>query len=139
MAKLKTILLVDDDHSTNFYHRLVLHEAGVAERIDVCVNGEAAIEYLTEALKEGAPLPEIIFLDINMPVMDGWEFLKEYDQLPDTVKNNVNIVILTTSINPDDREFAMQQPHVKEFRNKPLSAEMVEELKGILGLTGNTK
>lgn len=137
MAKLKTILLVDDDHSTNFYHRLVLHEAGVAERIDVCVNGEAAIEYLTEALKEGAPLPEIIFLDINMPVMDGWEFLKAFDQLPDKIKDKVNIVILTTSINPDDREYAMQQPHVKEFKNKPISAEMVEELKGVLGIKGS--
>jgi CheY-like chemotaxis protein len=132
MEKLKTVLLVDDDHSTNFFHRLVLHNANIAEQIEVSINGEQALEYLQEALIEGNPLPEFIFLDINMPVMDGWEFLRAFDRLDNTVKRHCNIVILTTSINPDDREFALKQPNVKDFRNKPLTVEMLEELKAAL-------
>lgn len=129
MEKLKSILLVDDDHSTNFYHRLVLRDADLAEQIEVCVNGQLALDYLNETLVSKGPLPEFIFLDINMPVMDGWEFLKAYDQLDDAIKKHCNIVMLTTSINPDDREEGLRQPNVKDFRNKPLTAEMVQELK----------
>ena len=132
MEKLKSILLVDDDHSTNFYHRLVLRDAGLAEQIDVCVNGQLALEYLNETLANNGILPEFIFLDINMPVMDGWEFLKAYDSLDNTIKEHCNIIMLTTSINPDDREDGLSQLNVKDFRNKPLTAEMVEELKANL-------
>ena len=128
MEKLKGILLVDDDHSTNFYHRLVLRDAKLAEQIDVCVNGQLALDYLNEALANNELLPEFIFLDINMPVMDGWDFLKAYDLLDDAIKKHCNIVMLTTSINPDDKEEGLRQPNVKDFRNKPLTADMVVEL-----------
>jgi len=84
--KLSCVLLVDDDEPTNFLNRIILEEAGCAERIEVAQSGQAALSYLQKAGEHGPggvvyPNPSLIFLDINMPAMDGWEFLSRYKTL----------------------------------------------------------
>jgi CheY-like chemotaxis protein len=128
--KLNCILLIDDDEPTNFLNQMVLEEMGITKHIRVAQNGEEALAYLqkTSIRNEDFPLPDLIFLDINMPAMNGWEFLQHYSRLPQNQKAHVVIVMLTTSLNPDDRAKAHQISEVTGFETKPLTANKVREL-----------
>jgi len=127
MKKLQCILLVDDDHSTNFLHRKILQRAGITENVVVALNGKEAIDYLSGSYDNGGAeclQPELILLDINMPLMDGWEFLNAYKSLKDQ-QDKIIIVMLTTSLNPDDKIRATTIPEISGFQTKPLSIEML--------------
>lgn len=127
MKKLNCILLVDDDEGTNFLHKMVLQDADVAENILTALNGEQALEIINNVGNK-YPQPELIFLDINMPKMNGWEFLQEYQKLDVSKKNELIIVMLTVSLNPDDEKKASIIPEISGFRNKPLTLEMIERI-----------
>jgi CheY-like chemotaxis protein len=120
--KLNCILLVDDDEPTNFLNRMTLEQAGCAEYIQVVQSGQAALDFLDRFH------PDLIFLDINMPAMDGWEFLERYRQLPPDQKTSIVMIMLTTSLNPDDEAKARAIPEVSGFENKPLKADRLREL-----------
>lgn len=133
-TKLNCVLLIDDDETNNFLNKLVIRESGVAERVEIALNGKEAIEFLTKKGKypdsnlEVYPQPALIFLDINMPVMDGWDFLEEYQKLPEDQKGQIVIVMLTTSFNPDDKVKAEQITEISDFKNKPLTIEVVKDV-----------
>lgn len=126
--KLKTILLIDDDEATNYIHKMVLKQLDCAESILIRSNGIDALEYLASYVDGDYPKPDLIFLDINMPAMDGWEFLDEYDKLDKNQQANTVIVMLTTSLNPDDRKMANTIPNISGFVSKPLTAEKMTEV-----------
>ena len=127
---LNFILLVDDDEATNFLNQRVIRKAEIDAEVQVAHNGKEALEYLTNTgkFKSHAPLPAagLIFLDINMPGMNGWEFLNEYKKLPEEQTRKIKILMLTTSINPDEEKKAVDIPEVKGFIHKPLTAEKLE-------------
>lgn len=128
MKKLDCILLIDDDIPTNFYNRKVIEKTGYAKHIEVCNSAEDGLEFLKSKFKDGLPpQPELIFLDINMPVMDGWEFLDAYEALPFDQKGKVVVVMLTTSVNPEDREQAKRR-NINGFANKPLTEDVLYDL-----------
>ena len=120
-VKLNCILLIDDDEPTNFLNRLTLEQAGCVRDIRVAQSGQEALDYLRSCGKEIAPRPDLIFLDINMPAMDGWEFLERYRSLPAECKADIVLIMLTTSLNPDDEIRTRTIPEVSGFENKPLS------------------
>lgn len=131
--KLNRVLLIDDDEATNFLNRHVIEEAGVATEIKTVLNGKEAIEFLTNTGPykihgDNFPQPMLILLDINMPVMDGWEFLEAYQKLPEHLKCHTIVVMVTTSFNPDDRKRAERIAELADYRNKPLTSELLEEL-----------
>lgn len=131
--KINCVLLIDDDEPTNFLSQMIIEEAGCAEDIQVANSGEQALRYLTsqdDLSKEGKshPRPDLIFLDINMPAMNGWEFLQKYNALGDEQKGNIVIIMLTTSLNPDDRIKSQDIPHVAGFENKPLTEEKLDSI-----------
>ncbi len=128
MKKLKNILLVDDDHATNFINKKVITNYGCTENITVFTNAEDAIAYLIRNAKEGNSQPDLIFLDINMPAMNGWEFLEEYKGLTDKEKAKIVVVMLTTSLNPDDYERAQANDEIDDFKNKPLTPQTLAEI-----------
>ncbi|WP_207534191.1 response regulator [Desertivirga arenae] len=135
MSKFKNldcILLVDDDLATNFLHRKVVQNTGIKAHIETANSGQAALDFLCQLNKYQntgeTPRPGIIFLDINMPGMNGWEFLDEYDKLNEAQKAKVIVVMLTTSLNPDDHKRALDNKNVTTFLNKPLRKEALMEL-----------
>jgi|SRR6185312_10398133 len=123
--KLNCILLVDDNNADNVFHQIILRKMDIVNRIDIVLNGLEALTYLK---KENQTPPELIFLDINMPRMNGWEFLEEYKYLPIHQKARVTILILTTSANPDDIKKANEIEQVTGIETKPLSEEMVTKI-----------
>ena len=76
----------------------------------------------------GNDYPELILLDINMPAINGWEFIEEYEEIIEELNLNTTIVMLTTSINPDDKIKALSYDSVKKFENKPLTVEKLKEI-----------
>lgn len=123
--KLGCILLVDDDPDDNEYHEIILNKLQISEKIDIAVNGVEAIRYLKS---EGRTPPELIFLDINMPKMNGWEFLTEYKDLDIKQKAKVVIMILSTSTNPEYIRKANEIKEVTGYESKPLDKEMIEKI-----------
>jgi len=127
--RLSCILLIDDDEPTNFLNRATLEEIGCADRIQVAQSGQEALDYLARTGEDASfPLPNLIFLDINMPAMDGWEFLARYDELEQTQRAEVVVVMLTTSLNPEDEVRACSMPSISGFRCKPLNRDMFDSL-----------
>lgn len=123
--KLDCILLVDDDPDDNFYHQLIINEMDIVHSIEIAKNGIEALAYLK---KEDQNPPDIIFLDLNMPKMNGWEFLEQYKDLDKSQKPKVLIIILTTSANPEHMEKAKEIQDVTGFETKPLTKEMLSDI-----------
>ncbi|MEP2773008.1 MAG: response regulator [Fulvivirga sp.] len=128
MKKLNCILLVDDDDDCNFFHMRLFNKMGITERTEVTVDGKEAIDFLKSVENGSHPQPAIIFLDINMPVMDGWEFLEAYGKLNEGQKAQIVLIMLTTSLNPDDKERALNNPYINDFHNKYLSKEDINKI-----------
>lgn len=125
---LNCVLLVDDDSATNFINEIVIRETGLVRQIVKASTGMQALEFLKIKINSKHPQPEIILLDINMPAMDGWEFMEAYRVLEEEQKAKIIVVMLTTSLNPDDEERARNIKEINDFRNKPLTAEIFIEL-----------
>lgn len=127
---LNCILLVDDDFDDNFVHRRIIRKLNVSEHIAITNDGEEALAYLRAAYdnQPGYYRPEIILLDINMPKMDGWEFLEAYAQLEKDLHADHVIAMLTTSLNPDDHHRAMTNPNVRSYQTKPLTETKIRSM-----------
>lgn len=122
------ILLVDDDEINNFISIKLIKKALANAEISACLNGKIAIDELTELQKtDPDKLPDFILLDINMPIMNGWEFLDEYKRL-NIDSNKTQIFIISSSVFSNDISKARSYPLVKNFISKPLSVEKIREM-----------
>ena len=131
--KLNCIMVIDDDEPTNFINEMVIEEANCTCHLEIIDSGIKALNYLQKAStcedkKNSIFLPDLIFLDINMPCMNGWEFLDEYRKLNSRCILKPIIIILTTSLCPDDKQRAEDILEVAGFENKPLTEEMVNRV-----------
>ena len=127
----KCILLVDDDEPTNILHQLIWEETGVVEEIRLAYSGREALEYL-KCCRENQDsfyiLPDIILLDVNMPLMNGFEFLRTFRQLPGFPQEQIKVVILTTSLLLKEYQQEYKDLRVNCYCNKPLTSELAMEI-----------
>lgn len=121
-------LLIDDDKNFNFLQARLLQKSGRFSQIDIALSGRRGIELLEERARGGLPMPDAIFLDINMPGMTGWDFLAELRGRTCLDLSHTRIFILTSSINPDDFRKAEATKEVDELIEKLLTREKVEAL-----------
>ena len=131
--KLNCVLFIDDDEPTNFLNQMIIEDMDCAGHVQVSTSGEQALRYLNnnKEFTDGSnayPSPDLIFLDVNMPAMNGWEFLNEYNKLEEGQKGNIVVIMLTTSLNPDDKLKAKDTPHISGFENKPLTEKKLDDL-----------
>lgn len=131
-SKLNCVLVIDDDEPTNYFNQLLLEKSGCAAHIKVAQSGQEALDYLTHSQEftgeERFPCPDLILLDINMPAMDGWEFLEKYKKMEKEHKGRIIVVMLTTSLLVEDIAKARSTPEISGFEHKPLTVENLNRI-----------
>jgi len=126
---ISNVFLIDDDPIVNLIGKQTLRKAEFAETVNVYQQAQKALDEIKQIMKTDlSKIPDVIFLDINMPVMNGWEFLDEFKKLPDAVKEKCKIFMLTSSIDPNDIKKSKTYDVVKNFITKPLTKEKLEML-----------
>ncbi len=132
---INCILLVDDDPTTNFLNEELITDLKICTHIKVAWNGQEALDYINykgkykNADKTTHPRPNLIFLDINMPLMGGYEFLEHYSKLPEERKAEIVIVFLTTSNAHEDKFQSKGNEFIYDFIEKPLRKDTLLKLK----------
>ncbi len=132
---LLQILIIDDDEINNFIASRLIDKIPIKTSINTCLNGLEGLNYVKSNLEIPENLPDIIFLDINMPIMNGWEFLEEFEEIKHLINKDVCINMLSSSVYNDDITKAETYTTVNKFISKPLTVEKIQELYTSLKIT----
>lgn len=124
-SKIK-LLVIDDDDINIFIIKKIVEKTGYNVEMISKTNGQIAIDYLAGVVSSAEQLPQLILIDINMPVLNGWEFLEAYEKLG--IAQSVDMYMLSSSVYENDIEKAKTYSTVKGFISKPLSIERLTEL-----------
>jgi len=126
---LDIVMLVDDNDTDNFISKRIIEITKFAKSVEVKSSGKSALDYLKEHENTPSKLPSLIFLDINMPIVDGFVFLYEFEKFNDNVKDKCKVIILSSSDNKRDIDKIVNNNHVIKFITKPLTEVALEEVK----------
>jgi len=138
MIPVNKLMIVDDDELSNYITGKIVEHSGLAEKADSFYSAKAALKYLksNSSMLQG-DYPDLIFLDLNLYDMKGWDFLSEYIKLKDSYRRKITLFLLTNSIAEKDREQAKHFPCIKGYLQKPLTMGMIQEIE--LYLTKNNE
>lgn len=123
------VLLVDDNDTDNFISKRIIEITRFAKRVEVKSSGKGALDYLREHQNNPEQIPSIIFLDINMPIVDGFVFLYEFEKFNELVRNKSKVIILSSSDNKRDIDKIVNNNHVIKFITKPLTEVALDEIR----------
>jgi CheY-like chemotaxis protein len=124
------IFLVDDDHIYQFTAKKTLESMGLSGQVSTFSNGEAAIDFIRSHISDPAALPDIIFLDINMPVMDGWQFIEEYQKLQPAKK--IALYMVSSSVDESDMQRSKDYKVIDDYIIKPVGRSRFEQLLSLM-------
>ncbi|ASV32061.1 response regulator [Maribacter cobaltidurans] len=128
---LNSILLIDDDESSNFLHSIFINKLGLDIEINSALNGQEGLDFILDKGLKKLSLPCMVMLDLRMPVKDGWEFIKMYEeQVPNELKEQLVVVLVTVSDNEEDKQRAEANPYIMDYAQKPLSDSTFKKLIG---------
>ncbi|MFD1628554.1 response regulator [Pseudopedobacter beijingensis] len=127
------ILIIDDDEINNFIAAKLIDKIHPVAHISICLNGKEGIDFLASRIHKEEELPDIVFLDINMPVMNGWEFLEEFEKIKNSIKKRIMINMLSSSVYNDDITKSQTFTTVNKFISKPLTTDKIKDLYNSLG------
>lgn len=128
MNKIKIACVVDDDEIYTFTVKRIIARSEIAEKTIFFHNGQAAVDFFVANAHNTAELPDLILLDINMPVLDGWQFLAEYVKLVPKLGKKITVFIVSSSIDEEDYARARAIEVVSDFIVKPLTVEHLHSI-----------
>ena len=129
--RLDLVMLVDDNETDNFISKRIIEITKFARNVIIKSSGKSALEYIGTHRNDPSKLPDLIFLDINMPIVDGFVFLYEFEKFAEMVKNKCRVIILSSSDNKRDIDKIVNNDHVIKFITKPLTESELGEIKAI--------
>lgn len=135
MSKAVVICIVDDDDVYQYTVTRALKSDSLAKKILVFSDGEEALDFLTDNIANKPILPDVIFLDVNMPIMDGWQFLEEYVKIKPRVGKQITIYMVTSSVDPVDVDRAKKFSEISDYLVKPIQPDQIRELVAALDKT----
>jgi len=130
MRAFNLIYIVEDDLITSTITELIVSQNEAFGEVKKYMNGQEAFDALQLVAQQQAEVPDLILLDLNMPVMDGWEFLDAFSSL--ALQKPVCVCVLTSSIDPDDIEKSKRYAEVKGYFTKPLDGDMLNQIVGLV-------
>lgn len=128
MRQLQHVCVIDDDEIYIYLIKKSLAALDVEHSINAYANGLEALKGFKALIDQQQPIPEIIFLDINMPIMDGWEFLRGFKKIQALLPNQIPIYIISSSIAAEDKEKAKKFPEIVDYLSKPVELETLESI-----------
>jgi len=132
LKRINSILLVDDDRATNFYHSIIIRDMNICENVIQVKNGQEALDYVNECVSKETSLPDYIFIDRHMPILDGFEFIDKIDASDIEGKENMFVILLSTLLSEPDTElvktYLNKNSVLKACRKKPLTEDLLIEL-----------
>jgi len=128
MSKPYTVCIIDDDEIYQFVATRTIEVLKLAEKILVFSDGEQAIKFLIDNIANNENIPDVIFLDINMSIMDGWQFLEEYVNLKPRIEKKIPIYMVSSSVDPVDLERAKKISEISDYIIKPLTPEYLKAI-----------
>lgn len=128
----KRVLVIDDAKIDRYMAEKIMKKYDFTDTVVMVESAMDGLELLEACLENPDSLPELIFLDINMPQMSGFDFLDEYARFPEHIKKKCIIIMLSSSIHPEDKYRAMESPYVYKFLSKPLNADKLQEVSQII-------
>lgn len=129
MSPIKTLCLVDDDSIFRFLTQSVIKHTNLVNQVKAFANGLEALDFLKDGARQNPQdLPEVILLDLTMPVMDGWEFLEEYDRLHTRFRKKIPLYVVSSSISPADIEKSRAMNTVTDYIVKPITKDKVMDI-----------
>jgi len=123
------VMLIDDNETDNFISKRIIELTQFAHRVEVTSSGKSALEFLSQHQDDPANLPDLIFLDINMPIVDGFMFLYEFENLKPLVQEKCKVIILSSSDNQRDINRLINNEYVIKYITKPLTQGALDEIK----------
>lgn len=123
------VMLVDDNDTDNFISKRIIEITKFARNVEVKNSGKAALDYLKENEGDVDMIPSVIFLDINMPIVDGFVFLYEFEKFSEMIRNKSKVIILSSSDNKRDIDKIVNNNYVIKFITKPLTEAALEEIR----------
>ncbi|CAM3378471.1 response regulator [Zobellia roscoffensis] len=122
LEQLNSILLIDDDEINNILHSVFINKLDLGLEVNTALNGIEGLDFILGDGEVKLELPCMVMLDLKMPIMDGWEFMKAYEEsVPKELKDQITIVLVTTSDNQEDKDRAESNEFIDDFSQKPLS------------------
>ena len=122
------VFLIDDNDIVNFINRKTMESCSFSDNIIEYTSAKKALKFLDEASKDSDQIPDLIFLDIKMQLMSGFEFLEGFGKLPPEVTEKVKIIMLTSSLHDSDKELALKYKNVVDFLNKPITKDKLSNI-----------
>ncbi|MCF0071059.1 response regulator [Dyadobacter sp. CY261] len=125
---LEILCVVDDDKIFTYLLKRIIEKARIAREIIYFENGRDALDYLIHNQENALKLPQLILLDINMPILDGWQFLNEYSKIKPDVSSPISICMMSSSSDVADYDRAMDSGHVIDYLQKPVQMPSLKEV-----------
>lgn len=125
---LEILCVIDDDKIFTYLLKRIIEKAKITREIIFFENGRDALDYLSRNREDALKLPQLILLDINMPILDGWQFLNEYGKLKQEVPQPISICMMSSSVEVEDYHRAMGSGHVMDYLQKPVQIPSLKQV-----------